>query len=455
MEFKKLLFIVSLGLAPMAHSQATQLIGTTTVYIDTLSNEVSIPWEIQMQEESHLWVTERDGLVSRIDLITGIKDTMLDLTADVYTLGESGLLGMALHPDFPVIAEVFLVYTYGPEDGQGYFRERLVKYTFDSANPSLVDPDTLIEDILAYSNHDGSRLYFLPDKTLLMSTGEVSQQQLSQDSSSLSGKYLRVNTDGTIPDDNPFPGSYVYTMGHRNSQGICALPNGKIVITEHGPSTDDELSVLVAGKNYGWPLIHGFCDEPFENTPCATGLYTEPLRAWTPTIATSDIVFYQNPAFPEWNNRLLMVTLNGQRVVTMELNTLVTAVTDEDQYFQGLFGRLRDIAIGPNKEIFIATNSGTNPILRLTPSNELSVKEQYGAETELIYPNPAETSFQFISKEAAEQVSILDLNGKTVLEFKNVESGDHIDILKLPAGTYSVEVKFVGKDGIQRSRLIK
>jgi len=452
MEFKKLLSIVSLGIASLAYSQATQQVGTTTVYIDTLSNEVSIPWEIKVEGEEYLWVTERAGIVSRIDLITGMKDTLLDLTADVHTVGESGLLGMALHPDFPVIAEVFLVYTYGPENGQGYFHERLVKYTFENQN--LVDPDTLIENILAYGNHDGSRLHFLPDKTLLMSTGECSQSQLSQDSSSLSGKYLRVNTDGSIPADNPIPGSYVYTMGHRNSQGICALPNGKVVISEHGPTTDDEFQILEPGKNYGWPLIHGFCDEPFEDTPCATGLYQEPVYAWTPTIATSDLVYYQNPLFPEWDNRVLMVTLNGQRVVALQLNAQGTAVTDEDQYFQGLFGRLRDIAIGPNKEIYIATNSGSNPILRLTPTNPLSVSE-FESQAPLVFPNPAESYIQLANNEAAEQVSILDLNGKTVLELKNVESGDHIDITKLAAGTYSVEVKFIGNDQVQRSKLIK
>lgn len=452
MEFKKLLSIVSLGFASMAYSQVTQQVGTTTVYIDTLSDEVSIPWEIKVQGEDYLWVTERAGIVSRIDLVTGVKDTLLDLTADVHTVGESGLLGMALHPDFPVIAEVFMVYTYGPEDGQGYFKERLVKYTFDSL--ALVNPDTLIENILAYGNHDGSRLHFLPDKTLLMSTGECSISQLSQDSSSLSGKYLRVNTDGSIPADNPIPGSYVYTMGHRNSQGICALPNGKLIISEHGPSTDDELSVLEPGKNYGWPLIHGFCDETFEDTPCATGLYQEPIHAWTPTIATSDLVYYQNPLFPEWDNRVLMVTLNGQRIVALQLNVQGTAVTDEDQYFQGLFGRLRDIAIGPNKEIYIATNSGSNPILRLVPSNPLSVSE-FESQRPLIFPNPAETYIQLANNKAAEQVSILDLNGKTVLELKNVESGDQIDITKLATGTYSVEVKFVGNDQIQRSKLMK
>ncbi|WP_343632956.1 PQQ-dependent sugar dehydrogenase [Fluviicola sp.] len=452
MEFKKLLFIVSLGFAPMVHSQTTQVIGTTTLTIDTLSNEVSIPWEIQVEGESYLWVTERAGIVSRIDLLTGEKDTLLDLTADVHAAGEGGLLGMALHPDFPVIAEVFLVYTYGTEDSQGFFKERLVKYTFD--NTDLVTPDTLIDDILAYSNHNGSRLHFLPDKTLLMSTGECSQSQLSQDTSSLSGKYLRLNTDGTIPADNPTPGSYIYTMGHRNSQGICTLPNGKVIISEHGPSTDDELQVLEAGNNYGWPLIHGFCDEPFEDAPCATGLYTEPIRAWTPTIATSDLVYYQNTLFPEWNNRVLMVTLNGQRLVAMELNAQTTAVTDEDQYFQGLFGRLRDIAIGPNKEIYIATNSGTNPIIRLTPSNPLSIT-QLEDQPPLIIPNPAESYIQLANYQQADQVSILDLTGKTVLELKNVESGNQIDITKLPTGTYSVEVKYTGNDQVVRSKLIK
>ena len=452
MEFKKLLFIVSLGFAPMVYTQGTQVVGTTTLIIDTLSNEVSIPWEIQVEGEDYLWVTERGGIVSKIDLDTGVKDTVLDLTADVHTVGESGLLGMALHPDFPVIAEVFLVYTYGPEDSQGYFKERLVKYTYD--NTDLVTPDTLIDDILAWGNHDGSRLHFLPDKTLLMSTGECSQSQLSQDSGSLSGKYLRVNTDGTIPDDNPFPGSYIYSMGHRNSQGICALPNGKVIISEHGPSTDDELTVLESGKNYGWPLIHGFCDETFEDTPCATGLYTEPIHTWTPTIATSDLVYYQNPIFPEWNNRVLMVTLNGQRLVAMELNAQTTAVTDEDQYFQGLFGRLRDIAIGPNKEIYIATNSDSHPIIKLVPLNPLSVSE-FESQEPLIMPNPAENYIQFVNNRQADQVSILDLSGKTILELKNVEPGNQIDITKLAGGTYSIEVKFTGNDQIQRSKFIK
>lgn len=362
------------------------------------------------------------------------------------------MLGMAFHPDFSVTPEVFLVYTYGTADAEGFFKERLVKYTFNGTN--LVNEVILLDDILAWGAHNGSRLHFLPDGTLLMSTGECYEDQLAQDPVSLSGKYLRLTVSGGIPADNPTPGSYVYSMGHRNSQGIVELPNGKIVISEHGPSTDDELTVLESGKNYGWPLVHGFCDETFENTPCATGLYTEPIHTWTPTIATSDLVYYQNAAFPEWDNRLLMVTLNGQRVVAMELNSQTTEVTDEDQYFQGLFGRLRDIAIGPNKEIYIATNSGTNPIIKMVPSNPLSVSE-FESQVPLVMPNPAESYIQLVDNRQADQVSILDLNGKTILELKNVEAGNQIDITKLAQGTYSVEVKFTGNEQVLRSKFIK
>lgn len=451
MEFKKLLFIVSLGFVPMVHAQGTQVVGTTTLYIDTLASNLQTPWEIKVND-NYLWVTERVGKVSRINLQTGVKSEVLNLTSTVNQTGESGMLGMAFHPDFSITPEVFLVYTYGTADAQGFFKERLVKYTFNGTN--LVNEVILLDDILAWGAHNGSRLHFLPDGTLLMSTGECYEDQLAQDPASLSGKYLRLTASGGIPADNPTPGSYVYSMGHRNSQGICALPNGKVLISEHGPSTDDELTILESGKNYGWPLVHGFCDETFENTPCATGLYTEPIYAWTPTIATSDLVYYQNAAFPEWDNRLLMVTLNGQRVVAMELNSQATEVTDEDQYFQGLFGRLRDVAIGPNKEIYIATNSGTNPILKMVPSNPLSVSE-FENQIPLIMPNPAENYIQLVNNRQADQVSILDLNGKTILELKNVETGTQIDITKLAQGTYSVEVKFTGNEQVLRSKFIK
>lgn len=451
MKFRRLLFIASFSLGSASFSQTTQQVGNTTVYIDTLSSDVNVPWEIKVEGEDYLWVTERGGLVSRIDLETGDKTVVLDLTSSIHAVGESGLLGLVLHPDFPSTPQVFLVYTYGNEDSNGFFKERMVKYTFNGTN--LVNPDILIDDIVAWQNHNGSRLFILPDNTILMSTGECYQADWAQDENSLNGKYLRINMDGSIPADNPDPNSYVYSMGHRNSQGICALPNGKIIASEHGPSTDDELQVLEAGKNYGWPLIHGFCDENFENAPCATGMYQEPIHAWTPTIATSDLVYYQNAAFPEWNNRLLMTTLNGQRVVAMQLDANATDVVDEDQYFLNQFGRLRDIAIGPNKEVYIATNSGSHPIIRITPPTDLGINELNG-NAFVVVPNPADNQISLEMKVLAEQIVLRDLNGNVVMELKQFEPGQSIDVSKLNAGTYAVEIISDGNP-VSRQRFVK
>lgn len=434
MRIKKLLVISALMAIQSSFAQTNQLIGSTMVTIDTLSTDVQIPWEIKVMD-NYLWVTERAGKVSRINLQTGVKSELLNLTSTVNQTGESGMLGMTFHPDFPNTPEVFLVYTYGTPDGQGFFKERVVKYTFNGTG--LINEVILLDNILAWSAHNGSRLHFLPDGTLLMSTGECYQDQLAQDPNSLSGKYLRLTTSGAVPADNPTPGSYVYSMGHRNSQGICALPNGKIIISEHGPSTDDELTVLEPGKNYGWPLIHGFCDENFENAHCATGQYTEPIHAWTPTIATSDLVFYENNAFPEWNDRLLMVTLNGQRLVAMQLNTQTTAVADEDQYLQGQFGRLRDIAIGPNKELYIATNSGAQPILRITPPTDVANLTELGPGNPLvIVPNPAEQFIRLEGIDGPGKVSIYDLRGRIVFTKDRLEINETMDVDSIQTGNY-------------------
>lgn len=454
MVVKKMILLSVFSSALCSFGQTTQSVGNTVVTIDTLNSDFTIPWEIQLEGDEYLWVTERPGLVSRVNLQTGAKDVVLDITATVHAYGESGLLGMTFHPNFETTPEVFLVYTYGPEDGNGYFNERLVKYTFNGSN--LVNEQILIDSILAWGAHDGSRLFVLPDNTLLMSTGECYVQQLAQDSSSLSGKYLRTNLDGSIPANNPIPNSYIYTMGHRNSQGICALPDGKIIISEHGPTTDDELSVLEMGKNYGWPLIHGFCDQSFENTPCATGLYQEPIHNWTPTIATSDIVYYDNDFFPEWDDRVLMVTLNGQRLVAMQLNANASTVTDEDQYFTTQFGRLRDIAIGPDKEIYIATNTGNNghPIIRITPP-DLTGVDEWTNDAVKIVPNPVLDEVKLVlEQDTPYDVRVVDMNGQFVKTINQVVSNQTIDLSTVGSGTYVLEVED-GKGVKMRQKLIK
>lgn len=445
--FSAILLFASCG---ESEAQTTQMIGSTEVVIDTLNAEMNVPWEMQLEGSDYLWVTERVGYVSRVELATGEKTVVLNLTSEVLASGESGLLGMALHPNFPQTPEVFLVYTHGPEDGDGYFFEKLVKYTWNGTQ--LVNEEDLIPGIRAWDAHNGSRLLFLPDGTLLMSTGEQYIDDDAQDPESLSGKYLRLNPDGSIPADNPDPTSYVYTLGHRNSQGIVRLPSGKLIISEHGPSTDDEISILEAGKNYGWPLIHGFCDQGFENAPCATGLYTEPIHAWSPTIATSDLVYYQNASFPEWNNRLLMTTLNGKKLVAMQLNPGETDVIDEDVYFENQFGRLRDIAIGPDNEIYIATNNGSpgqQPIIRITPPDFTGLNDA-SQQSFYIYPTAFTNELTIQHTNATASLIITDMNGKRVWEDLEVASGDVIHPKVAPGVYYATLLDATHLIGRQR-----
>jgi glucose/arabinose dehydrogenase len=356
MKTTYLSYLVALLFTIKLNAQSTLTIGATVVGIDTLYTGLDVPWEILYGPDGYIWMTERKGLVSRIDPVAKTKTTILDLTGSVYYYAEAGLLGMVLDPNFITNKEVFLVYTFG--GGAPNIKERLVKYTFN--NGTLANPQILIDSLTGNVNHDGSRLQFMPDGTLLMTTGEAGDTSLAQKLSSRNGKILRLNTNGTVPSNNPFPGSYVYSFGHRNPQGLVLAPNGNFYISEHGPTTDDEFQLLEKGRNYGWPQVEGFCDLANEISFCNAHNVKEPLLNWTPTIAPSDVVYYTNNSFPEFNDHFIMCTLNTKKLVAIKLNASGTSSVSQTSYLAQMFGRLRDICIGPSKEIYLATN-GANP----------------------------------------------------------------------------------------------
>jgi glucose/arabinose dehydrogenase len=388
-SFFFLLFAISFRL----HAQSLISIGSTQVRVDTLITGLDVPWETTYHNGS-LWVTERKGIVSRIDTATGNKKVILRLTGQVIQQSESGLLGMALHPDFANVPEVFLAYTYS---SGGFIRERIVKYRYE--NDSLLNPVILLNELPGNGTHNGCRLHFLSDTTLLASTGDVQNLTFPQDTSALSGKVLRMKTDGSPPADNPFPGSLVYSLGHRNVQGMATLPDGKIVLSEHGASTDDEVQLLWPGRNYGWPNVEGFCSTPTEISFCGTKQVVEPLKAYTPTIAPSDLAFYENPNFPEWNNRLLITILKNKQLRAIRLNETFDSVLTDIAYLSNRYGRLRDIAIGANKEIYLATNGAswantdpnTHSIIRLRPIPQITSSKSLPGRQALmkLIPNPA------------------------------------------------------------------
>ncbi len=321
----------------------------TKILVETLS----VPWELIWGPDNFLWVTERNGKISRINPDSGEQQLVYTIP-NVSQVGESGLLGMVLHPNFDTNPYVYVVYTYNGGSG---LLERLVQFTY--ANNTLSNETVLIDQIPANSNHDGSRLLITPDMHLFMTTGDAGNTNLSQDMNSLGGKTLRLNLDGSIPTDNPFANSYIYSLGHRNAQGLVLHPNGKLYSSEHGPSSDDEINIIQSGKNYGWPAVKGKIDTPNEQTFAASTEVIESIFEWTPTIAPSDLVYYTGNRIPEWTNKLLMTVLKDQRIIALTLNSDGTAITNEEIFFNGQFGRLRDIAISPQGRVFIATNGNS------------------------------------------------------------------------------------------------
>lgn len=447
----KFILILSAFITFQATSQDVITVGSTHVEVETIYTGLDIPWEIIYGPDGFIWTTERKGIVSRIDPVNNTKTVILNKTSDIYQEYEAGMLGMVLHPNFATTPEVFLAYTY--VDGAN-IKERIVKYTYNGT--SLINEVILIDDIEGNSTHIGARFLILEDNTLLVSTGDAQNLSSPQNTSSLSGKLLRMNLDGSIPVDNPIADSYVYTFGHRNVQGIAYGPSNQIYLSEHGASTDDEFQLLEAGRNYGWPNVEGFCDVSGELSFCTANNVLEPLTVWTPTIAPSDMIYYENPLFPEFDQKMLMTVLKDKKLIAIELNEDGTSVVDEIHYLTNQFGRLRDICVGPEKEIYIATNgqnwSNTNPnthsIIVLRPIDPLGVESSDYIRPS-IYPNPAKNEITLkVENEFLEsQLEISSLTGGIVytgfisknisnVDFSNFENG--IYLLKITSSSGKV-----------------
>jgi glucose/arabinose dehydrogenase len=414
-----LFFTIILATAISSNLRGQLYIGSTAVDTNTVITGLDVPWEIQYGSDGWLWLTERFGRVSRVHPETGEQDIILNISSTVHQSGESGLLGMAFHPQFPDDSRVYLVYTYL----SGGIKERLVHFTWDGE--ALTDETILIDAIPGNSTHNGSRLLFAPDGKLLMTTGDAQQLSAPQNLNSLLGKTLRLNDDGSIPADNPFAGSYVYTYGHRNAQGLFLAPDGTLYSSEHGPSSDDEINILEAGRNYGWPDVNGYCNTPSEIEFCNANNVKEPITTWTPTIAPGDIVYYHSDAIPEWKGSILLTVLKNKRLVELKLTEDGQNIADENHYFNNYWGRLRDICVGPQGEIYLATNgnswSNTDPfthsIIRIMPQNSTGTDqvESNSLSFQVVVPAAGNTLILDLQPSVENSFwTILNLSGQVV-----------------------------------------
>lgn len=446
--------VLAMSCAQKSNAQPTWTVGNTTLTETDVVTGLVLPWEILWGPDDHIWCTTRPGLVLRINPTTGSYTTILDKSSVVPEegSGEPGMLGMCLHPDFLNTPKVYIVYNY--MQGGSTVKERLVSFDWDGTN--LVNETNLINNIPGYWIHNGSRIIITPDNKILMSTGDTGDGgDSSQDLTALNGKILRINLDGTIPADNPDPSSYVYSYGHRNSQGLCVGPNNIIYSSEHGQSNSDEFNIIEPNRNYGWPTVQGACNTTAEQTYCAANDVKEPLKEWSPCIAVNGIEYYNHPAIPEWQNSVLMAVLGGlgatyERLSVLHMSADGLTIDSEDQYFASFNKRVRDICVNPHTgAVYVAFNgaqypgSGPNIIKEFRNMDYLAVNETSAAidQTMTVFPNPAsqyanvELSADFMGS----TMVVYAFTGEVVAEVKVNASTMKVDCSAWAAGNYFVK----------------
>ncbi len=340
----------------------------------TTVKDLRIPWEIRFLPDGRMLVTEREGKIATADPATGSTQEVGRI--DALAAGEGGLMGLALDPDFPRTPDIYVSYTHADASGAQNRVSRLALIGADGASPKLGGETVLVDGIPAGSIHNGGRVAFGPDGFLYVTTGDSGDGPLAQRMDSLAGKVLRMTRDGKAAPGNPFPDraypySLIYTLGHRNPQGLVFHPQtGVPYVTEHGPSDNDEVNRLRSGGNYGWPDLRG---------KVARAGFVDPIMTWSPTIAPAGALFYTGDLLVNLKGAFVFATLKQSdlRVLVPTDPGDFSAVAREKVLFDGEFGRLRPIAQGPDGALYVGTSNqdgrgaprpGDDRIIRIGPA---------------------------------------------------------------------------------------
>ena len=326
--------------------------GAVKFRVETVAGNLQVPWSISFAPDGRIIFTERPGRVRVIEQ-GRLRAEPLSIINDVESRSESGLMGLTLHPQFASNHFLYLAYAYKSDDGQ---RVRVVR--FRETGTGLTDRKLIIENIPAAQFHAGCRLRFGPDGKLYITTGDATEPAIAQRFDSLGGKTLRLNDDGTVPSDNPFVGQQgarpeIWSYGHRNAQGLDFQPGSNLIFeTEHGPSGGDaagggdEVNIVEKGKNYGWPVVH--------HKDSRAGLES-PLLEYTPAVAPASGMFYRGTAFPQFRGNFFFGNLRGQTIIRVVLDG--RRVVSQERLLERQYGRIRDVAEGPDGAIYFSTSN--------------------------------------------------------------------------------------------------
>lgn len=339
--------------------------------IDTLAENLRVPWQIAFLPDGTMLFTEREG---RLRIYRNGK--LVDKPAFEIAVpldNKSGLLGLCIHPDFARNKFIYLASNYMSENKM---RLRVTRYQF--VNDTLANAFPILKNLPANRNHTGCRLKFGPDKKLYVTTGDADEPALAQDLKAYNGKILRLNDDGSIPADNPFVKSdsaikAIWTYGHRNPQGLAFQPGTNYLFnSEHGPTGGDEINFTRKGMNYGWPVIH--------HQDTKDGMVS-PIAEYTPSIGPAEAMFYTAKEFPQLRGHLLVACLRGESIldITMDKEKIIS----QNVMFKKEYGRIRSVVTGPDGFIYFSTSQNDPPegtarphydmILRMRPAGNGSI----------------------------------------------------------------------------------
>ena len=368
---KNFIFLISLSSSFEIYSQ--QLDYTSNTVLDGLS----YPWGMDFISENKLLITEKVGNLKLLDLSSGEVKNIKGLPK-IHFRNQGGLSEIKVSPNFKDDKTIFFSYTS--------------LNTVDGTNTLVVSSAVLNKDNLdnvkeifrAKANrktgaHYGAKILFLTDGTILISSGDgFDHREQAQFLDNHFGKLIRINKDGSVPGDNPFLNDKrslddIFSYGHRNPQGLIQLENGTIIEHEHGPFGGDEINIIQSGKNYGWPAItygrdySGAIISPFTEMD---GM-EQPIKYWVPSIAPSGMIFYTGDAFPEWKNSLLISALKAKKVSKISYDKKISP--SEDNLFQELNYRFRNILQHANGNIFLLTDGPRGKLIEISPMKNLEI----------------------------------------------------------------------------------
>ena len=304
-------------------------------FVTVIAENLTKPRAIAVSDD-RIFVTEKDGLIRVIHNNTLLESPLATLrTADVF---DGGLLGIALHPNFSTNHFMYVFMTYEEND---LLLNKILQIT-ESEN-KLVNAKTILDKIPGSSFTNGGFIKFGPDNKLYVGTGTVSDaSHLPQDLNSLSGKILRLNDDGTIPSDNPFPNSPVYSLGHRNPQGMTWDDNGNLFVAEFGPEKNDEINLIQAGKNYGWPEQQCSGNEKF----------VDAILCYDPSIEPGGILYYSGETL-DFESSFIMASMRSANLYQVDFGE---GLSSQKSILSGI-GRVRDVVESQDGSLYVITSN--------------------------------------------------------------------------------------------------